>query len=104
MDYLILDERGPGVTAGFILRADNPLPSFLGADPSHNSISFFVSFADVRQFRVEGCGSRRTADFTIDVFGEEMLNVHIQGPDTDIEFTCSGAVVACVTTSRAGSF
>jgi hypothetical protein len=104
MDYFVLDERGARATAGFILRTGDALPSAVATDPSHNQVSFFVLFSEVRDFRVEGWGSRKASDFTINRLATGAFAIRVQGPGTDISFSCASAIVSRVTTGRAGSF
>jgi hypothetical protein len=101
--YLHFDDREPGVIAGFYFHnASGDLVRRLEGSPGDNTVSFFVSFRDVREFSVNGWGVARASVFTLDFIDDGLLAVGIRGEETRISFACSQVTIDRVKTYNAG--
>jgi hypothetical protein len=102
--YLHFDEREPEVIAGFYLHnASSGLVHRLGGSPEDNTVSFFVSFRNVREFCVNGWGTVRATVFEMDFLADGFFSVNIYGDETSISLACSQVILDRVKTYNAGT-
>lgn len=101
--YLHFDEREPSVITAFYLQGDQPTLDSLGAEPGHNTVSFFVSFSNARNFKIRGWSHVPASTFSLESIGNGCLEVGIKGNGTDVAFVCSGVLVSHIKTYIAGN-
>jgi hypothetical protein len=100
--YLHFDEREPSVITAFYLQGDQSTLDSLGAEPGHNTVSFFVSFNDARNFKIRGWSHAPASIFSLESIDSGRLEIGIQGNGADVSFACSGVLVSHVKTYLAG--